>query len=253
MIIVTGAQRSGTSAWMQALQAGGFPIIGEDFNAVTGPAKAANVRGFYESKHLAGGVYWETNPTPDGQYLDHRLTQHHALKLFFRGLIRTDMAYIDHVIWTVRPWREQELSLRRMFQMRHPTEGFLPGTPYKPLPPGVHWFLSNWMILQNFAVRRFPIMLCPFDLLLKTPARPLSVVFEKIGAGDADKARRVIAPTLRTYRGDAGANLDSPWADNFDWFYHALSEGDVHDPTFITDFARISKEIVGQLKKGGLL
>ena len=104
MIVVTGAKRSGTSMWMQILVAGGYPYIGTAFPANWGEAiRDANPRGFYESK-LSAGVYFRTNPDPQsGVYLHAEDSRTHALKIFAPGVVRSDIAFLDRVIVTMRP------------------------------------------------------------------------------------------------------------------------------------------------------
>ena len=65
MIFVSGTKRSGTSMWMQVLQAAGLPILGKAFprNWGTGPLRDANPDGFYETL-LRNGIYFATNPHP---------------------------------------------------------------------------------------------------------------------------------------------------------------------------------------------
>ena len=70
MIFVSGTKRSGTSMWMQVLQAAGLPILGKAFprNWGTGPLRDANPDGFYETL-LRNGIYYATNPHPrTGKY-----------------------------------------------------------------------------------------------------------------------------------------------------------------------------------------
>src|SRR5688572_15197157 len=118
MIIVTGTQRSGTSMWMQALIAAGLPAIGDRFPAGWGDRlKAANPNGFFESELLAG-INFQTNPHPlTGAYLRPEATRRHAVKVFVPGLVRTDVAFIDRCIATVRAWPAYVVSARRLRAM----------------------------------------------------------------------------------------------------------------------------------------
>ncbi|MBW1907472.1 MAG: hypothetical protein JRJ24_19670, partial [Deltaproteobacteria bacterium] len=115
MIIVTGTKRSGTSMWMQLLEVAGFPPIGSAFpRNWENTIKDANVGGFYESE-LRGGIFYATNPHPkSGVYLFPADTRRHAVKVFVPGLIRTDCAFIDKVVATVRPWRQYVRSVNRL-------------------------------------------------------------------------------------------------------------------------------------------
>ena len=106
MIIVTGTKRSGTSMWMQILRDGGIELIGEAFPKKWDQTiREANPHGFYESP-LRRGINFTTNPHPQtGAYLAPEPTRNHAVKVFAPGLVRSDLAYIDRVVVTMRPWR----------------------------------------------------------------------------------------------------------------------------------------------------
>jgi hypothetical protein len=102
--------------WMQILVKAGFPYIGEIYPSKWSESiQDANQKGFYESS-LRKGVYHKTNPNPkSGAYLSPDKTKRHALKVFIPGLIRSDLAFIDYVVGTIRPWREYVSSVRRLY------------------------------------------------------------------------------------------------------------------------------------------
>src|SRR5687767_12378620 len=118
MIIVTGTKRSGTSMWMQILQAAGYPLLGEAFPRDWGETiRDANRQGFYESP-LRLGIYYATNPSPrTGAYLAPEETRRVAVKVFASGLVKTDLVYIDRVLASIRPFREYRQSLERLYAM----------------------------------------------------------------------------------------------------------------------------------------
>ena len=101
--------------WMQILAAAGIEVIGERRpQHWSEHLTAANPDGFYESE-LVAGIYFRTNPHPiSGAFLFPDQTMHHAVKVFIPGLIRTDLAFIDRVIATMRPWRAFARSRARL-------------------------------------------------------------------------------------------------------------------------------------------
>src|SRR5262245_45563518 len=115
MIIVTGTQRSGTSMWMQILEAAGLPLFGEKFSRAWEKNNAAlNAEGFYET-NLRLGINFETNPDPTtGAYIRPDQVTRHVVKVFIPGLIRTDLAFVGRVVATVRHWREYVQSIDRL-------------------------------------------------------------------------------------------------------------------------------------------
>jgi hypothetical protein len=214
MIIVTGTKRSGTSLWMHLLVAAGLPYIGDRFPAGWGELlQAANPDGFFESELMAG-VYYRTNPHPQtGAYLAPHATRHHAVKVFIPGLIRTDVAFIDRCVATVRSWREHAASSRRVRSL-HDGAG-LARAEGGVLSPALEWWCSNYGLVRDLAIRGYPVHVVSYDALLRDPARVATEVLEWLGQGDAKQAAGVVRPELRTGHLHGGAT-DAELSDGID-------------------------------------
>lgn len=204
MIIVTGTKRSGTSMWMHVLVAAGLPHIGERFPEGWGELLGmANPDGFFESE-LSAGIYFRTNPHPlTGAYLAPQQTRHHAVKVFIPGLVRTDVAFIDRCVATVRSWREYVASTRRVRALQAETAA--PPDDEGLLPPALEWWCSNYALLRDLAIRGYPVHVVSYDALLRDPERVAAEVLGWIGQGDADRAAAVVRPELRTGGGLSAA------------------------------------------------
>ena len=173
MIIVTGTKRSGTSMWMQLMQAAGVPVIGEAFSSVwRDTIYDANPHGFYESP-LRRGVYYATNPDPkSGAFLHPNDVRGAAVKVFVPGLCRTDLAYVDRVVATVRDWREYGTSLRRLLSMEAEALARRDGKPRDETPrhePLLEWWLENYLLIRDVATRRYPIRLVSYARVVNEP------------------------------------------------------------------------------------
>lgn len=205
MIIVTGTKRSGTSMWMQLLNAAGFPPIGDAFpRDWEKTIKDANPAGFWESE-LRGGIYYKTNPDPKtGTYLFAGDTRRHAVKVFIPGLIRTDLAFIDRVVATVRPWRQYVRSLGRLYAMerashseqRQKLESELP--PAAAMSPVIEWWVENFSLFSDIVTRRYPFYMVAYESVLEDPDTTLRDVFRWLGDGDVEAAIQQVEPALRT-------------------------------------------------------
>ena len=205
MIIVTGTKRSGTSMWMQLLKAAGFPPIGSAFPRDWGNTiKDANRAGFYESE-LRSGIFYATNPHPkSGAYLFPEQTRQHAVKVFIPGLIRTDRAFIDKVVATVRPWRPYVRSVSRLYEMEREArksklekaEHGLPDPVF--MPPVIEWWVENFSLFSDIVTRRYPFYMVAYESVLEDPDKTLRDVFRWLGDGDVEAAIEQVAPALRT-------------------------------------------------------
>lgn len=217
MIIVTGTKRSGTSMWMQLLEASGFPPIGSAFpRNWESTIKDANPSGFYESD-LRTGIYYATNPHPEsGAYLFPEDTRRHAVKVFIPGLIRTDRAFIHKVIATIRPWRQYVRSLNRLYEMEREAKAKLKSAPEdipEPvvMPPLIEWWVENFSLISDIVTRRYPFFMVAYESVLQNPEETLRDVFRWIGEGDVEAAIAGVNPELRTQNEEVG---DQPEESN---------------------------------------
>lgn len=226
MIIVTGTKRSGTSMWMHALIAAGLPYIGERFPAGWGELlRDANPDGFFESE-LMIGVNYRTNPHPQtGAYLAPHQTREHAVKIFIPGLVRSDVAFLDRVVATVRSWREYVVSIRRV------------GVGDSTLPPALEWWCSNFALIRDLAIRGYPAHVLSYDALLRDPERVLAEVLAWIGRGDPTAARVVRADRTREAIAepdhDLGEGVDASHLAVFDELYACIDAGRPLSASFI--------------------
>ena len=243
MILVTGTMRSGTSMWMQILIAAGLPHLGEAFPAGWGEdLKAANPRGFFESQ-LVAGVYHATNPQPEtGAYLFPEQTRRHAVKVFVPGLIRTDVAFMDRVIGTVREWRAYCDSLDRVTKLAGGDREL--ALFDLPLTPALRWWVENFALVRDIATRRYPAHVTTYERLLGAPHKEIAAVLEWIGAGNARAAADAVVPSLRTRREASTPSEISPaHARVFDDLYAHLHEGRDLSPSFIALLNQTDEEL----------
>ncbi len=245
MIIVTGTKRSGTSMWMQILQAAGFPVIGERFpRKWEKTIRDANPAGFYESR-LRQGIYFATNPNPKtGAFLHPKQTRRHAVKVFIPGLCRTDYAYLDRVLATMRDWREYTRSLERLYALEdafnrtrplrdgeteEQRQGALARVAERrgKLPPPIEWWFETYELVRDVATRRYPFHLVTYRRLLEDPDKEIRRVVEWIGEGDADAAIGAVKPELRTQEApevDVSGILDADAVAVMDAVYDSVHQ-----------------------------
>ena len=204
MIIVTGTKRSGTSMWMQVLKAAGLPILGEAFSKDWGETiREANPEGFYESP-LRHGINFRTNPHPTtGAYLFPGATRTHAVKVFIPGLVRSDVAFVDRVLGTMREWRAYHRSLERLYTMEHRNRSRLRGEELPSpchVPPALEWWSENYALLSDVLTRGHALHLVAYESTLGEPERivPEAIEWLSVPDLDADAAVAAVRPELRT-------------------------------------------------------
>lgn len=193
MIIVTGTKRSGTSMWMHVLAAAGLPVIGERFPSGWGEImEAANPDGYFESE-LVAGINFQTNPHPlTGAYLHPEPTRGHAVKVLIPGLVRTDIAFIDRCIATIRDWRSYVRSVRRVRALSGARAGI--GLHDDLLPPALHWWCCNYGLVRDIAIRGYAVHVVTYDAMLREPERHVAEVLAWVGQGDPRAATGVVTP-----------------------------------------------------------
>jgi hypothetical protein len=228
MVIVTGTKRSGTSLWMQILIAAGIPHFGEAFPrdwATT--LKEANKEGFYESL-LRAGIYYATNPHPkSGAYFFPEQVEGHCVKVFIPGLVRTDRAYIGHVVATVREWREHEASLLRLNAMEDAERASAEGddaAPPERMPPALEWWAENFSLVRDISIRRYRVHAQTYDGLLRDPERVIRETIAWLGKGDATRALAQPKPERRTFQRPSSTSVPSEVAEVFDELYATIDQ-----------------------------
>jgi hypothetical protein len=147
-----------------------------------------------------GGINFQTNPHPlSGAYLAPHQTRQHAVKVFIPGLVRTDIAFIDRCVATVRGWREYVASTRRLLALQG-------ARPDGVLPPALEWWTSNFALIRDLAIRGYPVHVVSYEGFLREPERVATEVLAWIGHGDPQKAASVVRPELRTQAPSAAAD-----------------------------------------------
>jgi hypothetical protein len=208
MIIVTGTKRSGTSMWMQVLKAAGYPILGEAFPHDWGDTiREANKEGFYESP-LRHGINFTSNPHPrTGAFLHPSETDNMVVKVFALGLAKSDLAYVQRVVATMRSVREYAASLARLQQLERSGKlakaeraGHAPEIvpQYEHMPAALEWWNDNYALLRDALIRRYPLHMVSYEAILAEPEAVVSETLRWLGGGDVQAASAVVRAELRT-------------------------------------------------------
>lgn len=242
MILVTGTFRSGTSMWMQVLQAAGLPPIGSAYPAYWEEALGEFNRGGFHESRLRAGIWWRTNPHPEtGAYLFPEATRRHAVKVFADGLVRTDVAFIDFVVVTLRDWR----SFTRSFDALHAREvawyeeqglEFPAGARARPLP--YQWWRQNFEVVRDIATRRHPARFTTYDRVVRDAAGEVGAVLDRLdlrAKAARDAAIAAVKPEFRTDRSvhPDEASVDPQDAAAFDALFETVDAGRAIDPPLI--------------------
>ncbi len=242
MLLVSGTMRSGTSMWMQILIAAGLPHIGEAFPEPWGDAlRSANPRGFYESQ-LVSGVYYATNPHPEtGAYLFPEQTRRHVCKVFVPGLVKTDIAFIDRVVATVREWRQYAGSLERMHAL---AGGDRERALFDvPLDPPVRWWMENFALVRDIATRRYAAHVTTYARLLEDPEGEIGAVLDWLGEGDREAAFAAVDRERPSAQAPTPDGVSPRHARVFDDLYDHLHNGRVLSPAFVSLLNRTDTEL----------
>ena len=238
MIVVTGTKRSGTSLWMQILDALGYNILGQKYPADWGESiRDANPNGFWEST-FRDGINWSSNPAR-GVYYSPEAYKNHAVKVFMVGIVRTDIAFIDKAVVTVRHWAEYGKSLDRLNRLEDDFVANMPDGEEKEkriaakdkiraeiLPPEIEWFFENYGFLRDYNLRRYPAQLASYDGLMADPEKVLSRVVPWLGFGKVSTAVTAIDPELRKRKINR-PEVKHEFAEIFDEFHAALASAEI--------------------------
>lgn len=236
MLIVTGTPRSGTSMWMQILVAAGFEAIGEPFPGDWRELLAeANPDGFWESQ-LLGGIYYRTNPHPlTGAFLFPEQTSFHAVKVLIPGLIRSDIAFLDRVIGTVREWRQFCASRARLRELYARQRGLEEHEQLLrlELPAPLEWWTDNYALLRDVATRRYAAHVCSYQSLLEDPEKAVDEVLRWLGRGEREAAIAAVRPSHQTQRDVPEPEIEAEFAEVFDELYDFIHRAKALPASFL--------------------
>ena len=246
--------------WMQILQAGGLEVIGDAFPSHWEESiKQANTRGFFESK-LRKGIFYLTNPDPKtGAFFPPAQTRRHAVKVFIPGLVRSDLAFLDRVLVSMRHWREYGPSLDRLYAMEDAYLGAKQAEePEDPrwrtqrtrLPSAIEWWFDNYELVRDASTRRYPVHMVTYDHLLRDPDQVLGTVLPWVGAANREAARAAIAPSARTQTERIGGDdgVDSASAAVFDELFGLCDSGKPLPAAFLHEMNATQERLVAQYR-----
>ncbi|MDC0670353.1 hypothetical protein [Nannocystis radixulma] len=253
MLFVSGTKRSGTSMWMQVLRAAGFPVLGEAFPRGFNEAlHQANPAGFYESL-LRHGIYFRTNPHPvTGEYFLPEHVEGYVVKVFVPGVIRSERAYITHLIANVREWREYEASILRLYAIER--EGMaaagqpIPEDNYY-FPPAYEWWMENFALVRDISLRRYPARLMTYDQVLDDPVGTLTGVLAWLGRGDLAAALPTIQPAFRTQTRPSSDSVPPKLARVFDDLYAAVAAAKPFPESLLRDLNTTNRALLPELSE----
>lgn len=239
MIVVAGTKRSGTSLWMQILSEAGFRYIGDRFpRNWEQKLKDANPNGFYESS-FRQGVNFQTNPHPrTGKYLRPEQSTKLLVKVFPGGVARSDIAFLDRVVVTVRPWRSVVRSLRAMQRLEAEVWDWpaLEAPVTFPIPE-VEWVVENFLLMRDLRLRGYPHVVHSHAHLMRNPARTIRTVLEFL-EGPVEKTPKLAAlidtqlERQSRARADPAPTVFEPAIEaGLDAWMASVEAGDWNDPT----------------------
>jgi hypothetical protein len=258
MIIVTGTKRSGTSMWMQVLSAAGFASLGEPFpRDWARTIRAANPEGFFESP-LRNGIYYATNPSPrTGIYLAPDATRRTVVKVFVPGLVKSDLAFLDRVLVTMRSVREYAASLERLYTMERKSKSEadraagrtpLPSIDY--VPAWLEWWHDNYRLLCDALLRRYPFRMFSYAAVLAEPERTVREALGWLGAEESEAAVARVRESLRTQHPPAEPAplpTDPASAEVFDELYERVHTQRAIDAKFMARMHATHEKLAPQV------
>ncbi|HLT38017.1 MAG TPA: hypothetical protein VK034_17145 [Enhygromyxa sp.] len=253
MIFVSGTKRSGTSMWMQVLRAAGIPILGEAFPRGwdRSPLREANPDGFYESI-LRQGIYFATNPHPvTGKYFMPEDVEGYAVKVFIPGVMRSERAYITHLIANVRAWREYQGSMQRLHALEDQARRELPDAA-EPVrfPPALEWWMENFALVRDISLRKLPFRLQTYAEVIERPRPIVTAVLEWIGGGDIEAAVAAVKPENRTQIDPGESDAVEPeLARVFDDLYAAVALGQGFSAALLRTLNDTNQKLLPRLAK----
>jgi hypothetical protein len=162
-------------------------------------------------------------------------------------VLRSERGYIEHVVANLRPWREYEASVNRLWKLED--EAREPGFPAPPrFPPALEWWVENFSLVRDLHRRRWSGLLQTYPQVLADPERFIARALKAIGSGDLAKAVAAVKPENRTQRVVTSDSIEPELAIAFDDLYGAVEEGRIGD-TLVDHLEATHRKLVPRLRK----
>jgi hypothetical protein len=150
--------------------------------------------------------------------------------------VRSDVAFLDRVVATVRAWREYVVSIRRV------------GIEDAALPPALDWWVNNFALIRDLAIRGYPAHVLSYDSFLRDPGKVAAEVLAWIGRGDPAAAATVVRPERKREKvaePDAALadGVDARHLEVFDELYAAIDAGRPLSAGFIDRLNAVDREL----------
>ena len=120
---------------------------------------------------------YTTGPTltpKSGQYIFPEQSRDWVVKVFIPGVIRSDRAFLEKAVITMRPFREYQSSVKRLYALERDSQlrlGKALPLPHPQPTPWLEWWTENFSILSDLLTRRYPAHMVSYPYLLRDPEK----------------------------------------------------------------------------------
>lgn len=221
-----------------------YPLDWEDKRTEKGDGQNQSDIGFWEDMNIVDAGANNTNITVPPDAL-----KQHFTKIFTVGLPKTDFAYIDKMILTVRePWSHLQ-SWRKLFIFNvKDSEGVdIDDLRY---PYGTEYVFKYNLFVQDYLKRKYPTLIVDFDDMLANPHKNCQTIKQFVGCGrwdlgqqliDSSRNRNKLAP-----RPDKKFEFAPGFFDFIEHLYGRLKDGNL-DEALVKDLSQWSQQCANQI------
>jgi hypothetical protein len=178
----------------------------------------------------------------------------YAVKVFVPGVIRSERAYITHLLANVREWREYEASLERLYALEAQSRearraaGGEVDEPFN-FPPAYEWWMENFALVRDISLRRYPARLQTYDQVLGDPEATIGGVLRWIGRGDVEAAVAAVKPGNRTQTRPSSDSVPPALAQVFDDLYAGVAAGNGISGALLRTLNETNQQLLPELTR----
>jgi hypothetical protein len=179
-------------------------------------------------------------------YLHPDAVRGHVVKVFLPGLARTDLAFVEAVVFTLRDWRRQAASLGALERLER---GLDPSVEMPWAAYALEWWLENVIGLRDVIARGYPTYLVSYDAVLDAPERVIPEVLGWLGRGEPAPAIAAVERGLRRSAPIADPHaLDPEAIAVFDALVGRVHRSEPLDEAFVAQIDATHQRLVPQLE-----
>ena len=219
---------------MSMMNEAGFPVLGSKFPLNWEEKRTEKNKDLEFPQNPSETGFWEDMNIVDNgcnnvtMNINPENLKDHAAKIFFSGMIKTDLAYIDKVILCIRDCKSYTSSWEKVlsFNLKENNKK----TEKYPYPIGTEFVCKYSILLKDYVKRKYKMIVIDYDQMLNDPEKICTNLKSFIGSGRFDLSKNLIDKKFNNHSNVSCSEKDEFAPGFFDFadnMHNSLKNGNI--------------------------